>query len=280
MTSNTRDSEAVREREAFEWPKPAAWRDKHETSDLYAHMPDPEQLDTEALYTASDVREMLARAASTATATDERRPAKSHCQNGGDVCLAGNRDGICCPEDSCDIDDGVRAAAPQSGLTVEQIEQVARNHGTGGWQSLDDMKRFARALLAEQSAAPMAEPVATLHDDGHYVWNPKVRKPDGYDRAGWSMSVYALPRASEQADEAVTVTAADADMFWPEHDGEQMYHSLDDAVTAAFEDSGADAGDTFTFTCAARLPKVTVRIIEVTENGFEWEEVDHAKEPQ
>ncbi|WP_434715555.1 hypothetical protein [Paraburkholderia sp. A3RO-2L] len=38
-----------------------------------------------------------------------RRPAKSHCQNGGDVCLAGNRDGICCPEDSCDIDDGVRA---------------------------------------------------------------------------------------------------------------------------------------------------------------------------
>ncbi len=35
-------------------------------------------------------------------------PAKRHCQNGGDVCLAGNRDGVCCPEDSCDIDDGVR----------------------------------------------------------------------------------------------------------------------------------------------------------------------------
>lgn len=31
-----------------------------------------------------------------------------HCQNGGDVCLAGNRDGICCPDDSCDIDDGIR----------------------------------------------------------------------------------------------------------------------------------------------------------------------------
>lgn len=37
-------------------------------------------------------------------------PAVSHCQNGGDVCLAGNRDGVCCPEDSCDIDDGVRKA--------------------------------------------------------------------------------------------------------------------------------------------------------------------------
>lgn len=33
---------------------------------------------------------------------------KLHCQNSGDVCLAGNRDGVCCPEDSCDIDDGVR----------------------------------------------------------------------------------------------------------------------------------------------------------------------------
>ncbi|HDR8974007.1 hypothetical protein [Burkholderia vietnamiensis] len=33
---------------------------------------------------------------------------KLHCQNRGDVCLAGNRDGVCCPEDSCDIDDGVR----------------------------------------------------------------------------------------------------------------------------------------------------------------------------
>jgi len=64
-----------------------------------------------------------------------------------------------------------------------------------------------------------------------------------------------------------------ADMFWPEDDGEQMYHSLDDAVTAVFEDSGAEAGQEFEFTCAARLPKAKVRIIEVTENGFEWEEV-------
>ncbi|CAN7644579.1 hypothetical protein [Paraburkholderia terricola] len=55
---------------------------------------------------------------------DERRPAKSHCQNGGDVCLAGNRDGICCPEDSCDIADGVRAASTQS--TATQPVQAER----------------------------------------------------------------------------------------------------------------------------------------------------------
>jgi Lar family restriction alleviation protein len=77
--------------------------------------------------------------------------------------------------------------------------------------------------------------------------------------------------AAGGAQEAVRLTADDADMFWPEHDGEQMHHSLDDAVTAVFEDSGANPGDEFEFTCAARLPKVKVRIIDVTENGFEWE---------
>ena len=34
---------------------------------------------------------------------------KHHCQNGTvDVCLAGAKDGICCPDFSCDIDDGIR----------------------------------------------------------------------------------------------------------------------------------------------------------------------------
>lgn len=45
-----------------------------------------------------------------------------HCQNGGDVCLAGNKDGICCPDDSCDIDDRItkrdpRRAAPETGAS-------------------------------------------------------------------------------------------------------------------------------------------------------------------
>jgi hypothetical protein len=33
-----------------------------------------------------------------------------HCQNGNEACLAGRRDGVVCPADSCDIDDGVRKA--------------------------------------------------------------------------------------------------------------------------------------------------------------------------
>lgn len=39
---------------------------------------------------------------------DARRCA-DHCQNGrADFCLASQRDGVICPEDSCDIDDGIR----------------------------------------------------------------------------------------------------------------------------------------------------------------------------
>lgn len=42
----------------------------------------------------------------------QEHPLGRHCQNGGDVCLAGNADGICCPADSCDIDDGARPLPP------------------------------------------------------------------------------------------------------------------------------------------------------------------------
>ncbi len=38
------------------------------------------------------------------------KPYIRHCQNGGDVCLASRSDGIVCPDDSCDIDSGVRIA--------------------------------------------------------------------------------------------------------------------------------------------------------------------------
>lgn len=47
-----------------------------------------------------------------------------HCQNGySDICLASQRDGVICPEDSCDIDDGIRhnhLAARQPVVAVPQ----------------------------------------------------------------------------------------------------------------------------------------------------------------
>jgi hypothetical protein len=49
-----------------------------------------------------------------------REPA-THCQNGGAVCLAGNADGICCPDDSCDIDDGLKARDPRIAQPPGQV---------------------------------------------------------------------------------------------------------------------------------------------------------------
>ncbi|MDQ7981922.1 hypothetical protein QYH69_32380 [Paraburkholderia sp. SARCC-3016] len=65
-----------------------------------------------------------------------------HCQSGNkDVCRAGQRDGVVCPEDSCDIDDGQRAAdTAASGLAdyeLTQSEDTAlarlRNLAQPGW---------------------------------------------------------------------------------------------------------------------------------------------------
>lgn len=45
----------------------------------------------------------------TASQPSAWREPRYHCQNGsGDICLAGNKDGICCAADECDIDDGTR----------------------------------------------------------------------------------------------------------------------------------------------------------------------------
>lgn len=50
---------------------------------------------------------------------------------------------------------------PAAEVSDEEIERVARSHGTGGWQTLPDMIRFARAILAlrpqSESAAPTVE---------------------------------------------------------------------------------------------------------------------------
>ncbi|WP_186130455.1 hypothetical protein [Burkholderia gladioli] len=68
-----------------------------------------------------------ARSLQVATADTPWKTPKQHCQNGGDVCLAGNRDGVCCPEDSCDIDDGTRknpATADERAASVAPLPEV------------------------------------------------------------------------------------------------------------------------------------------------------------
>ena len=41
------------------------------------------------------------------------------------------------------------AHPPVAPLTDAQIERIARAHGTGGWQTVDDMVKFARAIESE-----------------------------------------------------------------------------------------------------------------------------------
>ena len=47
-----------------------------------------------------------------------------HCQNGGEVCYAGSQDGICCPDDSCDIDDGIRGTVSQVTETFQNVTEA------------------------------------------------------------------------------------------------------------------------------------------------------------
>jgi hypothetical protein len=72
-------------------------------------------------------------------------------------------------------------AFTRSGFDPERYANTRVQDGWLMWQA-------ARATPADHSV-----PVATLHDDGYYTWNPKVDKPHGYNYAGWRMEVYAQP---------------------------------------------------------------------------------------
>jgi hypothetical protein len=54
------------------------------------------------------------------------------------------------------------------------------------------------APLPRASDAPAtAQPIATLHDDGHYTWHRA--KPHDFNYAGWRMAVYAAPATAAHA---------------------------------------------------------------------------------
>ncbi|WP_441460292.1 hypothetical protein [Burkholderia thailandensis] len=99
---------------------------------------------------------------------------KLHCQNSGDVCLAGNRDGVCCPEDSCDIDDGVRKdprmAQPAPSPVDEraafdsEVGNIIADAATRGiaWMAFKAGAVFARAASANETVAEGAQWRAAL----------------------------------------------------------------------------------------------------------------------
>lgn len=111
-----------------------------------------------------------------------------HCQSGNkDVCRAGQRDGVACPDDSCDIDDGVRkpdapATAAHAGATLtaairmlegyaESYDSMARmgdRDGNGAVQCRSvarDIRHNMAGWIKERLTAPT--PVA---DSGAMAW--------------------------------------------------------------------------------------------------------------
>lgn len=82
---------------------------------------------------------------------DEWRPPARHCQNGGDVCLAGNRDRICCPDDSCDIDDGTRPDPRTTGQpdAAREIERANLVYERGAFVLMELMKAYERRVRSD-----------------------------------------------------------------------------------------------------------------------------------
>ncbi|WP_186263332.1 hypothetical protein [Burkholderia gladioli] len=112
------------------------------------------------------VRAMLAEraAVSPATADTTWKAPKQHCQNGGDVCLAGNRDGVCCPEDSCDIDDGTRKNPAALPIKIPHVhirpedEEIGRQYYALGF--VDGSRSITDAPATAESRAPFSMDVS------------------------------------------------------------------------------------------------------------------------
>ncbi|WP_186215905.1 hypothetical protein [Burkholderia gladioli] len=97
----------------------------HSTADTYAGPKEAVKalIDWHVQVALDPAVSAAARSLQVASADTTWTPPKQHCQNGGDVCLAGNRDGVCCPEDSCDIDDGTRKNPATADTTTIGMSQ-------------------------------------------------------------------------------------------------------------------------------------------------------------
>ncbi|WP_257817994.1 hypothetical protein [Burkholderia glumae] len=100
---------------------------------------------------------------------------KQHCQNGGDVCLAGDRDGVCCPEDSCDIDDGTRKNPAALPIKIPHVhirpedEDIGRQYYALGFvdgnRSITDAPQPARVVAPKPATADERAALREMLDD-------------------------------------------------------------------------------------------------------------------
>jgi hypothetical protein len=101
----------------------------------------------------------------TAAREQEGKPAyMKTCQEGGDLCRAGQRDGVTCPEESCDIDDELRPKDEASATGAEPTEdekEAQRRDWTarGGFFHRFDGEDHACIPLKAWRATPTSAPV-------------------------------------------------------------------------------------------------------------------------
>lgn len=130
-----------------------------------------------------------------------------------------------------------------------------------------DTKRIADDLEAEYLAVANG-----IKKPAKIALEPMVRAVD---------ALRALAPTAEQTEGVRALTADDADMVWPDDDGESMFHTIDDAVVFHTIDDAVgymvelNWPDTAPlevhFQIAKRIPNAKVRIFNITESGHEWE---------
>ena len=83
-------------------------------------------------------------------------------------------------------------------MNIKEIaERVARSHGTGGWQTLEDMVRYAKSLVAE--LAKENKPVA-WYDGNKFYANEESASMACADMANLE-PLFTLPPTAEQIEQ-------------------------------------------------------------------------------
>jgi hypothetical protein len=132
-------------------------KDVIETCEVHGFPLDPNQLEV----VTAVVNQILLSA---------RKPAAKSCQTGwADICHMAKHDGVTCPDDSCDIDDGIRAAPAQSGEPVEADvvpNEIAELLTEPCWNlSRRDVSDLLKRIGSILYAAPQpSQPVEAAYD--------------------------------------------------------------------------------------------------------------------
>jgi hypothetical protein len=201
------------------------------------------------------------------------------------------------------LDDRDAARAALQAAPAASGEPISDDHARTLWSlarmvsSTDWIKEFRKSLYA----APQPSPTAVALDDewAAFEWPPLPAFPKPFldsDKSGsvfteHQMQGYAnaygevVRAASPQpVEQTRALTALDADMVWPDDDGETFFHTIDDAVENEVNnawpidvDPPANGELELTLQLAKRIPTAKVRIFNITENGHEWEIVTAAR---